>query len=76
MGARYVPKIMGEWDKALHYEALCVVTYKGNSFTSKVPVPSNIDITNENYWVNTGNYNAQIDNYRNITEELYNKYNK
>ena len=47
VGARYVPKIMGEWDKALQYEALSIVTYKGNSFTSKIPVPNNIEITNE-----------------------------
>lgn len=64
VGARYVPKIMGEWNKALQYEALSVVTYMGNSFTSKVPVPSNVDITNEKYWVNTANYNAQIEAYR------------
>lgn len=64
VGARYVPKIMGEWNKALQYEALSVVTYLGNSFTSKVPVPANIDITNETYWVNTANYNAQVDAYR------------
>jgi hypothetical protein len=62
VGARYVPKIMGEWNKALQYEALSVVTYKGNSFTSKVPVPSNVEITDGKYWVNTGNYNAQIAN--------------
>lgn len=62
VGARYVPKIMGEWNKTLQYEALSVVTYMGNSFTSKVPVPANsIDINNTDYWVNTGNYNAQID---------------
>lgn len=64
VGARYVPKIMGEWNKALRYEALSVVTYAGNSFTSKVPVPANIDITNETYWVNTANYNAQVEAYR------------
>lgn len=70
VGARYVPKIVGEWNKALQYEALSVVTYMGNSFTSKVPVPANIDITNEDYWVNTGNYNAQVDYYRKETQEL------
>lgn len=64
VGARYVPKIMGEWNKALRYEALSIVTFAGNSFTSKVPVPANIDITNEDYWVNTANYNAQIEAYR------------
>lgn len=66
VGARYVPKIMGEWDKALQYDALSVVTYKGNSFTSKVPVPANsIEINNTDYWVNTGNYNEQVTEYEN-----------
>nr|DAG33420.1 MAG TPA: tailspike protein [Bacteriophage sp.] len=76
VGARYVPKIMGEWNKTLQYEALSIVTYKGNSFTSKIPVPSGVEISNNDYWVSTGNYNAQIENYRGITEELYAKYNK
>lgn len=69
VGARYVPKIMGEWNKALQYEALSIVTHLGNSFTSKVPVPANIDITNTDYWVNTGNYNAQVEAYRKETVE-------
>lgn len=75
VGARYVPKIMGEWNKALQYEALSVVTYMGNSFTSKVPVPANIDISNQSYWVNTGNYNAQVENYRKETAQLTNSLN-
>lgn len=69
VGARYVPKIMGEWNKALQYEALSVVTYMGNSFTSKVPVPANVEINNTDYWVNTGNYNAQVEEYRKVTLE-------
>ena len=76
VGARYVPKIIGEWDKAISYEALSVVTYKGNSFTSKIPVPAKIDISNENYWVNTGAYNAQVEEYRKITESYVEKTNK
>lgn len=75
VGARYVPKIMGEWNKALQYEALSVVTYMGNSFTSKVPVPANVEINNTDYWVNTGNYNAQIENYRNETNTKITYYN-
>lgn len=70
VGARYVPKVMGEWNKALQYEALSIVTYQGNSFTSKIPVPPNIDITNGTYWVNTGNYNAQVEAYRTETAHL------
>lgn len=75
VGARYVPKIMGEWNKALQYEALSVVTYMGNSFTSKVPVPANIDISNETYWVNTGKYNAQVEEYRKETAQVKNDLN-
>lgn len=75
VGARYVPKIMGEWNKALQYEALSIVTYAGNSFTSKVPVPANIDISNKTYWVNTGNYNAQVEAYRQQTTQLENRLN-
>lgn len=75
VGARYVPKVMGEWNKALQYEALSIVTYEGNSFTSKVPVPANIDISNETYWVNTGNYNAQVEAYRQETRQLENNLN-
>lgn len=69
VGARYVPKIMGEWDKNIAYEALSIVTYKGNSFTSKIPVPAKVDIGDETYWVNTGNYNVQIEEYRKETLE-------
>lgn len=75
VGARYVPKIMGEWNKALQYEALSVVTHVGNSFTSKVPVPANIDITNTDYWINTGNYNAQVEAYRQQTAQVKNDLN-
>jgi hypothetical protein len=70
VGSRYVPKIMGEWNKALQYEALSVVTYMGNSFTSKVPVPANsVEINNTDYWVNTGNYNAQVTEYKEMVEK-------
>lgn len=69
VGARYVPKIMGEWDKNIAYEALSIVTYKGNSFTSKIPVPAKVDIGDETYWANTGNYNVQVEEYRKETLE-------
>lgn len=75
VGARYVPKVMGVWNKALQYEALSIVTYAGNSFTSKIPVPPNIDISNGTYWVNTGNYNAQVEAYRQETAQLENQLN-
>ena len=63
-GNRYVPKLDGEWDKSKPYESLTIVQYQGNSFTSRQPVPSGIDISNRDYWVATGNYNAQFEYYR------------
>lgn len=60
IGARYVPLIYGEWDNTKQYEPLTVVTYQGNSYTSKTYVPVGVDINNESYWVLSGNYNAQI----------------
>ena len=64
IGARYVPIIVGEWDKTRTYEPLMVVTYQGASYTSRQYVPAGIEITNESYWVLSANYNAQIEAYR------------
>lgn len=69
-GNRYVPKIMGEWDKLKNYEGLSIVLNDGNSYTSKKGVPVGIDLTNETYWSSTGNYNAQIENYRRDVREV------
>lgn len=66
IGARYVPKFADpvEWVKEKSYEALTIVTYLNNSYTSKKSVPVNTEITDTNYWVITGNYNAQVEQYR------------
>lgn len=71
VGARYVPKFADpiEWVKENSYEALTIVTYLNNSYTSKKPVPANTDITNMEYWAVTGNYNAQVEEYRREVEE-------
>ena len=73
VGHRYVPKIFGEWDKKNQYEGLSIVTHQGNSYTSKKRVPVGIDISNEEFWVVTGNYNAQIEDYRQETERVKNQ---
>lgn len=60
IGARYVPKFFegesgsSEWVSGLTYEAMIIVTYLGNTFVSKKPVPSNIGAPNLNrdYWAN------------------------
>ena len=64
VGHRYVPLIIGEWDKQETYEGLSIVTYQGTSYTSKKRVPVGIDILNEEFWAVTGNYNAQVEQYR------------
>lgn len=53
-----------EWTPTRSYEALNVVINDGNSYTAKQDVPVGVQITNEDYWLETGNYNAQIERYR------------
>lgn len=74
IGARYVP-IFGrkgettiEWDNNAPYEPLTIVLHEGNSYTSRQYVPTGIDITNTDFWAETGNYNAQIEQYRKEVE--------
>lgn len=66
VGARYVPVFADplEWSDAIGYEPLTVVLHEGNSYTSRQSVPVGIDIGNATYWAETGNYNAQIEAYR------------
>ena len=72
VGARYVPKFANplEWAENTAYEAMTVVSYNNNSYTSKIPVPSTIGnpADNSTYWALTGNYNAQVEQYRQETE--------
>lgn len=65
-GMRYVPVFADppEWSSANSYEALEIVIHEGNSYTSKTFVPVGIDISNSTYWVLTGNYNYQVEQYR------------
>lgn len=73
IGNRYVPIVVGEWDKNKAYESLSIVTYSGTSYTSTKNVPPGIDIDNTYYWVLTGNYNAQVEEYRKETKALVDK---
>lgn len=75
IGARYVPKFATptQWDKTQSYEALTIVTNLGNSYTSKKPVPPNVELSNEEYWAMTGNYNAQLEEYLKITNSATKK---
>ena len=70
IGARYVPILGGEWDSRKSYEALTIVQTNNSSYTSKKPVPPGIDISNTEYWVLTGNFNGQIEEYRQQVVEV------
>lgn len=63
VGARYVPIFSkennGQWTNTIPYEALTIVQYQGDSYTSAQPVPIGADITDTKYWRLTGQYNAQ-----------------
>lgn len=66
VGARYVPLFADplQWSDTRTYEPLTIVVNQGNSYTSRQFVPTGIDISNEDYWALTGNYNAQVEQYR------------
>ena len=66
IGMRYVPLFADplEWDNTRTYEPLTIVLYQGSSYTSRQAVPVGIDIANTEFWALTGNYNAQIEQYR------------
>lgn len=66
VGARYVPLFADplEWSDTIGYGPLTVVLHEGNSYTSRQSVPVGIDINNTAYWAETGNYNAQVEAYR------------
>lgn len=75
VGARYVPLFANpaQWSNDRQYEPLTIVLYQGNSFTSMQYVPIGIDISNEKFWAQTGNYNAQIEQYRQEVKECTKK---
>lgn len=73
IGARYVPLFDGEWNNQKSYEPLVIVSYQGASYTSKTYVPMGVDINNLTYWVCTGNYNSQVEAYRQEVQQLKNQ---
>lgn len=79
IGARYVPKFYensdgtAEWRSGVIYEPLTIVTWNGNSYTSKKDVPAEIGDPSANgaYWAPTGLYNTQVEEIRQRMEEIY-----
>lgn len=70
IGARYVPLVMGAWSATVNYEPLSIVTFEGNSYTSKTFVPAGTPVSNKTYWAATGNYNAQVELYRQEVQQI------
>lgn len=72
VGARYVPLFADpiEWNDKRTYEPLTIVEHEGNSYTSRQFVPLGIDISNEDFWALTGNYNAQVEQYRQEVQQF------
>ena len=79
VGARYVPKFASpvEWAADTSYEALTIVTFNNASYTSKVPVPPTVGnpANNPQYWALTGNYNAQVEQYRQDIDKVQKEIN-
>lgn len=75
IGARYVPLFAdpAEWSNTRAYEPLTIVIHNGNSYTSRQYVPTGIDINNNEYWALTGNYNAQVEAYRQTAQSALDK---
>lgn len=78
IGARYVPIFAdpAEWSSTKQYEPLTIVLHEGNSYTSRQFVPVGVDIDDTDYWAETGNYNAQVEAYRQEVLRLSDSMNK
>ena len=69
VGARYVPIFDGDWDNTKQYEPLTIVSYQGDSYTSRGYVPAGININNTTYWAKTGNFNQQVANLADLVTQ-------
>lgn len=72
IGNRYVPVFANpiQWDDQREYEPLTIVMNNGASYTSRIYVPIGTPLSDSTFWVKTGNYNAQVEEYANEVEQL------
>lgn len=71
IGARYVPRFMGNYDATQIYEALDVVDNGlGTSYIAKIPTPANTPLTNTTYWAVYGSTSGAIINLQNQINKL------
>lgn len=61
-----------QWNKASTYDSLTVVWDGAThaSYASKRPVPQNIELTNEFYWLRTADLDAQVEIYRQEVQQF------
>lgn len=61
-----------QWNRASTYDALTVVWDDAShgSYASKRPVPANIELANEFYWLRTADLDAQVEMYRQEVKAL------
>lgn len=61
-----------QWNKASTYDSLTVVWDDAThaSYASKRPVPQNIELTNEFYWLRTADLDAQVEMYRQEVQQF------
>lgn len=69
IGARYTPKFEGEWKANKEYAALSVVYYNNKSYVSRKTVPTGTAVTETEFWVESADWNAQVEQYnQNVTQ--------
>lgn len=79
VGARYAPSFAGAWNQATQYPALSVVYSEQRSYVSRKTVPAGTAITNQEFWIQSSDWNAQVAEYNqkvdgySVNVEKYNK---
>lgn len=70
VGARYVPRLMGEWNNETAYEAIDLVTSNGVGYVSRKPVPAGTPVTNTEYWAYWSSGDVAVDELTNRVVSL------
>lgn len=79
IGARYVPKFYinpddnsNDWKSGVDYEALTIVTYNNDSYTSKKIVPDTVGNPHDNpeYWACTTKYTAALQSVQTTVQNI------
>ena len=73
IGARYVPRFMGNYDNTQIYEGLDVVDNGlGTSYIARKPVPAGTPLTDTTYWAIYGASSAAVINLQNQIDTIVN----